>query len=64
MKTKKNKKNKESQLTAMSISGFNIFIKKIILLKNMVVEDKKVKSSLHHHISFTVFMRRRAFETQ
>ena len=64
MKTKKNEKHKKSQLTAMSISDFTIFINKLILLKNIVVKDKKVKSSLQHHISFTVFMRCRTFETQ
>ena len=43
---------------------FYLFIKKCILLKNIVVKGKKVKSSLYHHISFTVFMRCRIFETQ
>ena len=43
---------------------FYLFIKNYILLKNIVVKGKKVKSSLYHHISFTVFMRCRIFETQ
>ena len=43
---------------------FYFFIKNDILLKNIVVKGKKVKSSLYHHISFTVFMRCRIFETQ
>ena len=51
MKTKKNEEYKESQITAMSIFGFTFFIKKCILLKNIVVvKGKKVKSSLNHHI--------------
>ena len=62
MKTKKNEEYKESQITTMSISGFTFFIKNYILLKNIVVKGKKVKSSLYHHISFTVFMRCRIFE--
>ena len=41
---------------------FYLFIKNYILLKNIVVKGKKVKSSLYHHISFTVFMRCRIFE--
>ena len=41
---------------------FYFFIKNDILLKNIVVKGKKVKSSLYHHISFTVFMRCRIFE--
>ena len=48
----------------MSIFGFTFFIKNYILLKNIVVKGKKVKSSLYYHISFTVFMRRRIFETR
>ena len=64
MKTKKNEEYKESQITTMSISGFTFFIKNYILLKNIVVKGKKVKSSLYHHISFTVFMRCRIFEAQ
>ena len=64
MKTKKNEKYKESQITTMSITGFYFFIKNYILLKNIVVKGKKVKSSLYHHISFTVFMRCRIFEMQ
>ena len=64
MKTKKNEEYKESQITTMSIFGFTFFIKNYILLKNIVVKGKKVKSSLYHHISFTVFMRCRIFETQ
>ena len=64
MKTKKNEEYKENQITTMSIFGFSFLIKKYILLKNIVVKDKKVKSSLYHHISFTVFMRCRIFETQ
>ena len=43
---------------------FYFFIKNDILLKNIVVKSKKVKSSLYHHISFTVFMCCRIFETQ
>ena len=64
MKTKKNEEYKENQITTMSIFGFSFLIKNYILLKNIVVKDKKVKSSLYHHISFTVFMRCRIFETQ
>ena len=64
MKTKKNEKHKESQIATMSISGVTFLIKNYILLKNIVVKGKKVKSSLYHHISFTVFMRCRIFETQ
>ena len=64
MKTKKNEEYKESQITTMSIFGFTFFIKNYILLKNIVVKGKKVKSSLYHHISFTVFTCFRIFETQ
>ena len=64
MKTKKNEEYKGSQITIMSIFGFTFFIKNYILLKNIIVKGKKVKSSLYHHISFTVFMRCRIFETQ
>ena len=64
METKKNEEYKESQITAMSIFGFTVFIKSYILLKNIVVKGKKLKSSLYHHISVTVFMRVRIFETQ
>ena len=55
MKTKKNKEYKESQITTISIFGFTFFIKNYILLKNIVVKGKKVKSSLYHHTSFTAF---------
>ena len=51
MKTKKNEEYKKSQITKMSIFGFTFFIKNYILLKNMVLKGKKVKSSLYHHIS-------------
>ena len=54
MKTKKNEEYKESQIITISIFGFTFFIKSFILLKNIVVQGKKVKSSLYHHISFTV----------
>ena len=64
MKTKKNEEHKESQITTMSIFRYTFFIKKYILLKNIVLKGKKVKSSLYHHISFTVFMRCRIFEMQ
>ena len=64
MKTKKNKEYKESQITTMSIFSFTFFIKKYILLKDIVLKDKKVKSSLYHHISFTIFVRCGIFETQ
>ena len=64
MKTRKNEEYKESQIKTMSIFGFTFFIKNHILVKNIVVKGKKVKSSLYHHISFTVFMRCRIFETQ
>ena len=64
MKTKKNEEYKESQITTISIFGFTFFIKNYILLKNIVVKGKKVKSSLYHYISLTVFMRCRIFETQ
>ena len=64
MKTKKNEEYKESQITTMSIFGFTFFVKNYVLLRNIVVKGKKVKSSLYHHVSFTVFMRRRIFETQ
>ena len=62
MKTKKNEEYKESQITTMSIFGFTFFIKNYILLKNMVLKGKKVKSSLYHHISFTVFMHCKIFD--
>ena len=64
MKTKKNEEYKVSQITRMSIFGLTFFIKKYILLKNMVVKGKKVKSSLYHHILFTVFICCRIFEKQ
>ena len=64
MKTKKNKEYKESQITTMSIFGFTFFIKNYILLKNIVLKGKKVKSSLYYHISFTIFVRCGIFETQ
>ena len=38
---------------------FYLLCKKYILLKNIVVRGKKVKSSLYHHILFTVFNCRR-----
>ena len=63
MKTKKNEEYKESQITTISIFGFTFFIKNYILLKNTVVKGKKVKYSLYHHASFTVFMRCRIFKT-
>ena len=56
MKTKKNEECKECQITT-TISGFTFFIKNYILLINILVKGKKVKSSSYHHISFTVFMR-------
>ena len=62
MKIKKLEEYKESQITTMSILGFTFFIKNYILLKNIVVKGKKVKSSLYHHIPFTVFMSCRIFE--
>ena len=62
MKTKKNEEYKESQITTMSIFGFTFFIKNYILLKNLVVTGKKVKISLYHHISFTVFMHCKIFD--
>ena len=43
MKTKKKEDYKESQVTTMTILGFTIFIRNYILLKNIVVKDKKVK---------------------
>ena len=64
MKIKKNEECKESQITTTNIFGFTFYIKKYILLKNIAVKGKKVKSSLYHHISFTVFIRCRIFETQ
>ena len=64
MKTKKNEEYKESQITTIVSLVLPFLIKNYILLKNIVVKDKKVKSSLYHHISFTVFMRCRIFETQ
>ena len=48
----------------MSIFGITIYIKNYILLKNIVVKGKRVRSSLYHHISFKVFMRFRIVETQ
>ena len=63
MKTKKNEEYKESQITTMTIFGFTFFIKNYILLKNIVVKGKKVKSNLYHHISFAVFLHCRIFET-
>ena len=62
MKIKKLEEYKESQITTMSILGFTFFIKNYILLKNIVVKGKKVKSSLYHHISFIVFMSCRILE--
>ena len=38
---------------------FYLLCKKYILFKNIVVRGKKVKSSLYHHILFTVFNCRR-----
>ena len=64
MKTKKNEEYKESQITTMSIFGFTFFTKNHSLLKNIIVKGKKVRSSLYHHISLTVFMRCRIIETQ
>ena len=64
MKTKKNEEYKESQTATVSISGCTFFIKNYILLQNLVVKDKKVKCSFYHHISFTVFMCCKIFETQ
>ena len=63
MKSKKNKKYKETQITMMGIFGFTFLIKNYILLKNIAVKGKKVKSILYHHISFKVFMRFRIFKT-
>ena len=54
MKTKKNEEYKESQITTMSIFGFTFFIKNYILLKNIVVKGKKVKSSLYHRFHLQV----------
>ena len=48
----------------MSIFDFTFFIKNYILLKNMIVKGKKVKGSLYHDTSFTVFMHCRISETQ
>ena len=39
-------------------------VKKYILLKNIVVRGKKVRSNLYLHVSFTVFVRCKIFETQ
>ena len=64
MKTRKNEEYKESQITTMSIFGFTFFIKSYILLKNIVVKGKELKSSLCYRIPFTVFMRCWIFETQ
>ena len=47
----------------MGIFGFTYLIKNFILLKSIVVKGKKVKSNLYHHISFTLFMHCRIFET-
>ena len=63
MKTRKNEEYKESQITTMSIFGFTFFIKSYILLKNIVVKGKELKSSLCYRIPFTVFMRCWIFET-
>ena len=46
MKTKKNEEYKESQITIMSVFGFPFFIKSYVLLENIIVKGKKVKSSL------------------
>ena len=43
MKTKKKEDYKESQVTTMTILGFTFFIRNYILLKKIVVKDKKVK---------------------
>ena len=59
MKRKKNKECRESQITTINVFGSTFYVKNYILLKNMVW-----KSSLYHHILFTVFMGSRAFETQ
>ena len=48
----------------MNIFDFAFYVKIHILLKNIVVRGKKVKSSLYHHILFTVFKCYRIFETQ
>ena len=42
---------------------FYLLCKKYILLQNIVVRGKKVKSSLYHHILFTVFKCCRICET-
>ena len=48
-----NEECKESQITTMSTFGFTFYIKNSILLKNVVVKGKKVKSSLcTFHLQF------------
>ena len=64
MKIKKNNEYKESQITTINIFGFTFDTKNYILLKNIVVKGKIVKSSLYYHISFTIFMRCKKFKTQ
>ena len=49
-KRKKNEEYKESKITTINIFGFAFYIKKYILLENIVWK----KSSLRHHILFTV----------
>ena len=47
----------------MGTFGFTYLIKNFILLKNIVIKGKKVKSNLYHYISFTLFMNCRIFKT-
>ena len=68
-KTLKNEDKEKRRIQGKSNNNnkhlwFYLFIKKNILLKNIVVKGKEVKSSLYHHISFTIFMCCRIFQTQ
>ena len=50
MKRKKNKEYKESQIATINIFCFTYFIKKIYFVR----KNSLKKSSLYHHILFTV----------
>ena len=47
MQTKKNEEYKESQITAMSIFGFTVFIKSYILLKKYSSKRPKIKKVVY-----------------
>ena len=59
MKRNKYEEWKESQITTINIFGFIFYIKKLYFARKYLVWKK---SSLYHHILFTVFMRSNIFE--